>query len=382
VVGNILSIVIFIFSGAVFADEQGSLSPDASSAFRCPQLEVEKLIRVKREDNSESGLHLELFTEPGIQFIRQTEIDKIHSLWKAKMLPFWDKNFKDLPAPQIIRIVWTKAIGVDALFCDKEQTLGREGFSFYMSATQQRTADFVFFHLAHEAVHFYYLQQPVRPPDWLEEGLALLVESKLTGLFPRESSQAHQLTPFVGFEEVSSDETGFSAYGHSFLFLHFLSSILGGDLVGAFNDSKIRSIEGMEAVLRKLESPRWSGLAQAFLEFEIAKRVNRYGTGYFLSNSIRRASDRVNPAQHKLSEWASQVVAVGPVRYRAPGEVLESGAARPEMIKVPKGSLCFAVLDSPGKDVTYRECPKVFRQSDLVDNEFVLELKLPRYLHL
>ncbi len=300
----------------------------------------------------------------------------LEAAWMAFLVhakPVIESQFGQGALPTQIRVIATDQIApLGGLFCESVQK-SPDQFTVFVNPSLAFVPQDFASQLAHEFVHAYFYHQRIQNPLWFEEGLALFLESQITGRPKGAAIQAHLRTPWTSLsDDFDHPENMLSAYGHAQLLFLYLDQQMGhdGNLIQKILATRQAGITALNTLIQQTPDSPWKNFREMFGDFEIAKRINRLDYAnpdltqqkrYFIFSTTLKAADVNQPSlTHPLQPLSSQVVSIG--------TVFNSSALR----NYPG---CFVVEYSRTRSIQIRSCKSITSDSSS-ENNFAIRVTL------
>lgn len=188
-------------------------------------------------------------------------------------LHYWPKQIRLIYAGDQISYL----PGIGALFCRSYQT----SEVMTLIVTTNFFKDPLIFGriLAHEVYHYLMHSSQAKIPFWLEEGLALNFEDHVSSTLTSSPMMDWHMTksPWsslstLGSTKTLTKKTLYSFYGQANLLIYYIQKNIGVDLPSAFLKDEYTD---WKVYLEKLIAQKWSSFENLFIDFQVAKYINR-----------------------------------------------------------------------------------------------------------
>jgi len=349
-----VAVLLCVGISAVFAQtEKSSTAPQ----FTCPTLP--ELLRPLYDFSRtlETKYELQYFS---FSKLPAPQANIIESAWRYFLVqaePLIQRQFGTDELSQKVIVVSTDEIGnLGGLFCESAQTINNAIVIFVGPATTFTPLELAS-EIAHEFVHYYFYKNKIKNLLWFEEGLALFFEFLVTHKLKGSAIAAHFKKPWASLNDFDMPSLMPSAYGHAQLLFLYLYEQLGGDLIQNILATRLTGVPALDAVIKNSPNSPWPDFHAAFIDFEIAKRVNRID--YLASDPNRQKRYFIFSTTRKMntlvSESASPVGDERPPNYKPLSSQILS-TEEVHQLEPRNSKNCFTVKNSLTEPISISSC--------------------------
>ncbi len=339
--------IFFLFMSNVSFAKTEKIS--SNSEFDCPTLPDLTHPLYVLKNHLESQYTFEYYSFSKLPAPPQNTIENAWSYFLVQAEPLIKSQFGPNSLPQKVVVISTDQISMAGLFCRSAQKDSNTVTIFTNPEVSFTPPEFASV-IAHEFVHSYFYKQNIKEPLWFEEGLALFFEYLVTHRLKGSAVIEHLKTPWTSLNDDFNDpKLALSAYGHAQLLFLYLYEQLGGDLIKNILATNQTGSDAFDMLIKSSPNSPWKNFGNAFIYFEIAKRINRIDYAvtdpaiqkrYFIFPTTLVAQDLLKPDTEEE------------------GKPLSSQVVQPDMLLEKKypSSKCFVVQNSLTEPIVITPC--------------------------